>query len=298
MTGAPRAIIASFRSSGRTWLRFMLAHYIVRSHQLAITVDTVTCYSVCPELDADRPGLADFLPLRDPGLPRLPLLMFSHSNVDWLDRIFALAGVLGGSHAGVFRDMPIVFLMRGFYDLLVSNFSELAVRQRPKFERLQAEGATIAPYLLTDDLDVFVRGRVDALIDYTNAWCEHLPHHHGPALVLTYEQLRRDPLKGLREVLDFAGIERNSDALVHAVESSTLEQMRRAERTTDAAGNHVALDQLAGFRARTGRVGGWRERLRTPTIEFIDARCRDRLTPATQRWLEERGLWFAGGWPS
>lgn len=215
------ALLCSYPSSGRTWVRFMLADCLARLAGSAGEVDLNTCFRYVPNLNAtESRGFGGF----DAGvLGGLPVIGVTHA--DWRPR---------------WRGKRLVWLYRDPMDCVSSR----AVRRRrvlgelPLRELLDATGV-LAQYVSW--LGSFVG---------SDAWagrCE-----------LTYEGLVADPAAGLARALDACGVSAPGDVLARAAERGDRDHLAALERER-GIGNEPR--RLPASRVREGGVAAYRRRL-------------------------------------
>lgn len=134
-------------------------------------------------------------------------------------------------------------------------------------------------------LDEFVwnpRGSFHTMIRYYNIWAKNrdVP---SALMLLRYEDMRADPHAAVRKMIDFVGVPDVTDALIReAVEFNQIEKLRERE----AAGQYDTRRLQPGdpndpdsFKARKGKVGGFREVLRPEDVEKMTQILRDEMDP-------------------
>lgn len=93
-------------------------------------------------------------------------------------------------------------------------------------------------------------------------------------LVLRYEDLLDNPLKGFRKVESFLGVKKDPARLKKAVRFSTFEQLKQQERRDGFVEKH----ENANAFFRRGRKDQWRERLDAQQVARIVDRHREQMT--------------------
>jgi Sulfotransferase domain len=176
---------------------------------------------------------------------------------------------------GSLRNVPVVFLHRDPIDTAVSMYYQVTRRDLRRGSGrwwrmvvpLALRGAV--PPL---DIDAFVLHPlhgIEKICRYNRAWLDHIGTR-SDCLVITYEELRKDPSKGFQRVLDFWGDTSVSGA--HLADLSSFEKMKLVER--QQSGPSVLKSAKSGdqssAKVRKGKVGGYLDELRPDTI----ARCR------------------------
>lgn len=100
-------------------------------------------------------------------------------------------------------------------------------------------------------------------------WHEHVEAwlanpFNAEMMLVRYEDLKADPLKELRRVCEFAGVERPTQMLKLAVQSASFERMQAKEKNDGPATDRWPKDKL--FRRR-GEVGSYREEMPREVLE-------------------------------
>jgi hypothetical protein len=230
------AFLASYPRSGNTWLRFMLFE--------ALTGTPAGFHSV-------RRAIPHVNPYRDtpPLLANGARLFLTHEQY--------------GRH---FRHAAAVYLVRDVRDVVISEYGrrQMTLSYAKDFDQF-----------LEDSL----RGRIHRFgswTDHVAGWTHRAASDDGSLLLVRYEDLKADPAKKLREVLEFLGEPRSPSMIRNAVENNRLEAMREKE-------DHVRLPEARpGFRfVNKGVSGSWREQL--------DPRQIRRIEEASGRILEQLG---------
>jgi hypothetical protein len=212
--------IVSFGKSGRTWLRVMISRYYQLVHGI-------------PE----RALLGfDNYHRRD---SRIPKIFFTHDNYikDYTGEHDSKASFYG---------KKVVLMVRNPKDIVVSQYFQWQHRMRPakkKLNKYPPHGTEVSAYDFVMDPDC---GLPD-IIAYLNLWAREAQRVER-LLIVRYEDMRRDPNKTLRRVMEF--INDNSvdaSAIEGAVEYSSVENMRKLEEKN--------VFWLAGGRMKPGKKG-------------------------------------------
>ena len=212
--------IVSFGKSGRTWLRVMISRYYQLVHGI-------------PE----RALLGfDNYHRRD---SRIPKIFFTHDNYikDYTGEHDSKASFYG---------KKVVLMVRNPKDIVVSQYFQWQHRMRPakkKLNKYPPHGTEVSAYDFVMDPDC---GLPD-IIAYLNLWAREAQRVER-LLIVRYEDMRSDPNKTLRRVMEF--INDNSvdaSAIEGAVEYSSVENMRKLEEKN--------VFWLAGGRMKPGKKG-------------------------------------------
>jgi len=88
--------------------------------------------------------------------------------------------------------------------------------------------------------------------------------HQALMIVVKYEDLKADPVKELRRICDFAGLERSTEVLELAARSATFEKMRAKETNEGPFMNQWPKDKMF---CRRGQIGSFREEMPSEVLE-------------------------------
>ena len=231
---AQRALICSYPKSGRTWLRYMLAHVLVTHFALDTKLDLATMYSVVPndDLDVDRgwPGYRS--------LGVLPSVATSHERYD--ERL----------HGGC----PIVFLVRDPRDVVVSYWFHRSRHMRR----------------FTGELSAFVRdpryGIADMLA-HLETWAAAAERER--MLIVSYEEMKADAASSLRRICDSFEISVSDDTVRGAAAAGEFGRMREMELETAVGGYSYDRGDDSALRVRRGTVHGFSDYLGSAEEEII-----------------------------
>jgi hypothetical protein len=229
--------IVSFPKAGRTWLRVMVGK------------------ALCDHFGLPEDGMLQ-LKLQTE-LAGLPLTDLTH---DYSDPAYGARFDRQPSSKQEYRGKKVIFLIRDVKDLVVSNYFQVTKRDE------HYDG----------DIHDFVRDdRYGArkIIAYYNIWHRNrdVPEQF---LLISYEQMHRDPAAVVTTVLELMGVRDIDPKLVaDAVEFSRFEKMRKLEASGAFRGAEMKpADQRdpESFKTRKGKVGGYREYLNDEDVRFID----------------------------
>jgi hypothetical protein len=260
--GAIRAhgFVCSYPKSGRTWMRFALAHYMRAVYGLELDLQLRTMFRLLPNMDGYEPD-----PGKDASVyafadrPEIPLVLSSHMSFD----------------EGLFGRRPVVFILRCPYDVMVSQY----------FQKTRQDFSWHGP------LKAFLRDRevgVADLVRYLNSWAPWL--QTSRVLVLTYEQLRHDPETGFLRLVAHLGIQTDRAVARAALSEASFGSMREVERRFGIEGYHYDWTDPEARRVRRAQIGGYRDYLDEQDCRYVSTECARRLAPAARALLERWGL--------
>ena len=232
------AFLLSFPKTGRTWLRTMIADLMAAHYR--------------------QPDIAErAMHPRIEGAPGVPRIVVRHDGNPHKARPQDIV-----PHRAEYRGCRVMLLVRDPRDAIVSNYFQVTRRDH-WFE------GDLAAYLK------WSRGSLDSMLRYYDVWARQ---RQVPAdlLLVRYEDLRRDPVAGLRDIAGFLGLGGVAEAAIaRAVEASSFEAMRRRETARDADASPLAAgsaEDPESFKTRKGKVGGYRDYLDDAQVAWLDAR--------------------------
>jgi hypothetical protein len=104
--------------------------------------------------------------------------------------------------------------------------------------------------------------------DNTRYWLDSSLHRNGGLHVVRFEDLRADPVGGVRKILVFLGATVDDEAIRGAVNENTIARSReKEERAEPADVKHYAS---GGRFVGEGRVGTWQSKLTDEQIQRIE----------------------------
>ena len=255
-----QGFICSYPKSGRTWIRFALAHVLKAANDLEIEIDLRSLFALLPNMDGHGP---------DPGkdasvyayseVPAVPLLLSSHLSYE--DRLFA--------------GRPVVFLLRCPLDVLVSNYFQ-KTRQDHSWE---------------GDLAAFVRDPEVGALDFVrhlDSWAERLARPE--VLVFSYEGLRADPERGLIRLVTHLGVPCGAAEARAALELAAMPNMLATELRSGIRGYDYDRADPEARRVRRGLIGGYRDYLGPADVRYVADICAEQLAPAARATLERHDV--------
>jgi hypothetical protein len=226
----------SFPKSGRTWVRFVLGRAIQRRFRLSEDRKLV----LVPKLYRRATGLK---------------IKISHDSGARLDAGYS------GTDKSRYAGKRVFFLTRDIRDTLVSYYHH-------RLDRNREIQMTVSEYVRSD-----IYGARKIALFY-KAWHDnqHLP---STFLRVRYEDLRQEPLRGMRLIADFLLLGYIEDGILRtACGEGDFAKMQALERKNEIVilqrgGDASKLPENA-TRVRKGKVGGYHEELSEEDITFID----------------------------
>jgi len=121
------------------------------------------------------------------------------------------------------------------------------------------------------DLDQFLTTFLCKKISAFGPWQRHVTSWLGSPLpgtsnllLVRYEDLRQNPLKGFTQMTEFLGVNVDADRIQRAVANNSLDQMKDKERIEPQRAS--VKDRFV----RSGSVQGWRSKLTPAQVQFIE----------------------------
>lgn len=257
---AVSGFICSHPKSGRTWMRFALARYLTRVYDVDLEVSLQTLWTILPNYDGRNHVAGRDLTAYEYGdREDVPLVLSSHLDFD----------------PELFEQAPVVFLIRGPYDVAVSNY----------FQKSKVEGTFVG------EMADFVRDPgvgIKNTVRYWNTWAEQLRTNGD--LTLAYESLRAGPVRGFRALVRHLRLEDDPDAAADAIEYASVDNMRRIELRKGIVNLDYDQSDPEALRVRRAVIGGYRDYLSPEDIEFIHRTCEEGLDPSAKALLADHGI--------
>lgn len=249
--------VVSFGKSGRTWLRVMISRY----YQLVYGI---------PErvlLGFDNYHRRN---------AKIPKIFFTHDNYikDYTGEFDSKAS---------FYSKKVVLLVRNPKDIAVSQYFQWQHRMRPakkKLNQYPPDGAEVSAYDFVMDPNC---GLPD-IIRYLNLWAREADRVEK-LLIVRYEDMRSDPNKALRRIMEFIDEDvADSSAVDGAVEYSSVDSMRKLEERNVFwfAGGRMKPGKKGDpntYKVRRAKVDGYRDYFNDEERAEIDRLVSHDLSP-------------------
>ena len=250
-------VVVSFGKSGRTWLRVMVSHLFRVMYDL-------------PENAII--GFDNFHNLNR----AVPKIFFTHDNY-----IKDFTGDFETKQP--FYGKRVVLLARDPRDVAVSQFFQWKFRIKPTKVAINNYPPMGSDISLFDFITGDNGGSIKAVTDYLNLWAgeaDKVDHFH----LLRYEDLRAEPHRELRKLLDFMQVDAGEHHVNSAVEYSSYENMKKMESKQQfrlAGGRMMPRDKdnPNSYKVRRAKVGGYRDYFTDEEVEVIDRLLAATLDP-------------------
>lgn len=174
------------------------------------------------------------------------------------------------THKRRYAGKRVVLLVRDPRDVIVSL--HLQVTRRWKVD----------PDMTLDEFVWRPRGSFQTMVRYYNIWAQN---RDVPAelLLVRYEDVHADPEGAVREMLDFIGVpDVSSDTIHEAVEYNRIDRLRKREQAGQYDSRRLKPGDITdpdSFKARQGKVGGFRDVIRPEDVERMTRIIEEELDP-------------------
>ncbi len=250
-------VVVSFGKSGRTWLRVMVSHLFRVMYKLPENAIL---------------GFDNFHNLNK----SVPKIFFTHDNY-----IKDFTGDFETKKP--FYNKRVILLARDPRDVAVSQFFQWKFRIKPTKVAINNYPPMGTDISLFDFVTGDNGGSMKAVTDYLNLWAaeaDKVQQFH----MLRYEDLRAEPHRELRKLLDFMEVDATEEHVNAAVEYSSYENMKKMESKQQfrlAGGRMMPRDKdnPNTYKVRRAKVGGYRDYFTDEEVAAIDQRLADTLDP-------------------
>ncbi len=239
-------VVVSFGKSGRTWLRVMLSRVYQLKHGLS-----------------QRYLLGfDNLHYKNPAIQKI---FFTHDNYirDYTQHRNSKVD---------FYDKKVILLVRDPRDVVVSQFFQWKFRMKLNKKSLndypEVEEVSMFEFAMQPDAGL------PKIIRFMNSWAQEIPHIKD-FLVVRYEDMRSDPEKELKKVLDFIGTPASDGQIKEAVAFASYDNMKQLEQKKAfwlSGGRLTPKDRHNpnSYKVRRAKVGGYRDYFEEREIAAIE----------------------------
>lgn len=250
-------VVVSFGKSGRTWLRVMISHLFRVMYQLPENAIL---------------GFDNFHNLNR----AVPKIFFTHDNY-----IKDFTGDFETKKP--FYDKRVILLARDPRDVAVSQFFQWKFRIKPTKVAINNYPPMGSDISLFDFVTGDNGGSMQAVADYLNLWAKESDQLQNFHLV-RYEDLRAEPHRELRQMLDFMQVDASDQQVGAAVEYSSYENMKKMESKQQfrlSGGRMMPRDKdnPNSYKVRRAKVGGYRDYFTDEEVAVIDQQLAELLDP-------------------
>ena len=259
----------SFPKSGRTWLHLMLAK--LYSDSVGVSIQDVL--NVRRRSHTFSPFLKQ---LRQHGIANIA---FDHG--------FQYRSIARGEKyfpTNFYNKQDILFLFRDPRDVVVSHY----YHEKHHFQSFEG---TLKEFIRFPFKKYSPRKRpalfgIHPILHYMNAWITKRDIFSRNT-ILYYEDLKNDPLEGLKHAVEFIGLETSDNALQDAVEYASFDNMQQMEKEGGLQWYSLPkARKREAMKTRKGVVGGYKEELDEEDIAFINDEIQTYLDPFFGRYIK------------
>lgn len=177
----------------------------------------------------------------------------------------------------IFHLKKIIILARDPRDIIVSNYFQVILREREKWN-------------FNGDMSEFIRDEkfgINDIINFYNVWFQNM-QNHSDFMFLRYEDMKEDILYELNRICFFLGINLSQSILKRVVEYSNFENMRKMDLDEkknllsgcEALGGKLfrryqGQEKEEAMKIRKGIVGGYVDYLNEKDIAYINERLKN-----------------------
>jgi hypothetical protein len=247
----------SYPKCGRTWLRLMVGRTITTHFNLPDEEETL------------------FLRWKRKPHPRVPSITVIHEDRPMLKAPHELEQTKAR-----YKDKRVIFLVRDPRDVIVSSYFEMNKRghihgYNPYESREPVFEGNLSEFIQRPE------GGFDTILAYYNIWANnrHIPKGF---LLVRYENIKTNPQRELRRVLDFLGLQDiPNETIAEAVEYASFDNMRRMEREGKFHTNILKPADRAdqeSYKTREGKVSGYLNYLSDDEIVLLNQKMQNELS--------------------
>jgi hypothetical protein len=180
--------------------------------------------------------------------------MFTHDNY--------LRDYTGTYGKADFQGKKLIVLVRHPADTAVSQYFQWRYRMKPGKKALNGYPPHGSDISLQDFVLRHPAG-LERVVGFANDWARELPGMEG-ALLVRYEDLRRDTAAELRRILTFIGEQPTDAELAETVSFASIENMRQLEERkafwfSGSVLKPAERGNVDSYKVRRGKVGGFRD---------------------------------------
>jgi Sulfotransferase domain len=159
-----------------------------------------------------------------------------------------------------------IYIVRDVRDVMLSSFARETALD------------VVHIHTLDDYVRPFMQGkmtRFGSWQEHVDGWMNSALAKRGDLLLLTFEEMRKDPESAVARCLEFLGIKVDPSVTQSAVLNNSLEKMRTKE---DQATRLPKSPGEEGRQVGKGEIQGWRQKLTQRQLEIVDEFAGDILT--------------------
>jgi len=245
-------VVVSYEKSGRTWLRVMLSRFY--QQRFSLPDDRLVKLGKQRGLDA-----------------RMPTILFTHDR----DLRFYTGC---DDNRSCYEDKRIVLLVRDPRDVAVSFFFHWKNRMK-RYERLRyllpVQDMSIQEFVFSEHYGLA------ATISFMNRWHDMMSCMPNIRMY-RYEDLRKDTVTELANILEFVGADPLMKEVEDAVAYAAFEKMKKRESVAPVGSGGLSpgsRDNADSYKTRRAKIGGYRDYFSEEEVRKIDELVATTLHP-------------------
>jgi hypothetical protein len=258
--------IVSFPKCGRSWLSLLLSHSVLQQYPNEMYRDINQWKNI------DFVGLNNNLESIN---HKLTNYKFTHDDVPQHKKPEELT-----KDKSRYDNNKVILLIRDPKDVMVSNFFQMTVRDNVEWAK-----DLVAPKQLVYSK----RGGVDTFVTFYRYWLDYLVARNMNHLVISYEQLRFDPVTTVTQIFKFAGNDMHisQKSIIASVDINTFEKVKARELKGEIKSKAFAIREAKNenaLKARKGIVGDYKNYLTQEDIDYINGKLKALSFTSFFRW--------------
>lgn len=231
------SFIISYPKSGRTWLQKMIIEAVKLEGNKTINLDDVS-------------NLKEYF-------PDFPLMLSTHASSSWEEIVHDEQKILK-EDLDQYIHGKIIYLYRDPRDVLVSQFYHMTLRSG--FTSLKKE-----EMLFSENVGI------RKIVNFMNKWLKFANSHPNDIYSISYEGLKKDPIRILTELFEFLEYNISLKNIEQAIENTTLKKMQEKETASSSTPwSSTKSNETNAFQSRKGIVGEFQDFFNDYEIEILN----------------------------
>jgi hypothetical protein len=237
-------ILLSFPKCGRSWLRLMIFDLI--RHHYRLDANTVLKDNELYKIDSE-----------------LKPISFSHDDEPMFKRPEKIH-----KNKSAYSEKKVLFLVRNPIDTAISWYFQVVKRGSIKWFKEEAQFENPRDFIFNEV------GGLRTIVEYYNVWAENQNEPKNFKIV-SYEELRENPLNNLKMVMDFFGMSNVFDEsdYKYAVEMNDFKKVKEREAKNELEGETFKTstpEDSDSYKARKAKVKGYVDYLTEDEITYAE----------------------------
>ncbi|XP_027710309.1 sulfotransferase family cytosolic 1B member 1-like [Vombatus ursinus] len=253
--------IITYPKSGTTWVSEIMD--LIKNDGSVEKQEQIPIVQRVPMMESAAPGT---LPSGTENLEKMPSPRFvkSHLPIALLPKNFWES------------DCKIIYVARNAKDVAVSYYNF------DRMNKFHPEPGTFAEYL-----EKFMSGNVayGSWYEHVTSWWEKKKDH--PILYLFYEDIKEDPKREIRKIMEFLGKKLDEEALDRIVQLTSFETMKDNSLVNYRLLPTTLMDHSISPFMRKGIAGDWKNYFTVAQNEKFDADYEKKMSGTTLKFRTE-----------